>query len=59
MGKRYGNGGIKKLIKTSDKEREILSDLEGMDRIIQGMRKKLRYGEVLSGDDLKKENKYA
>lgn len=53
------NGGIKKLIKTSDKEREILSDLEGMDQIIQGMRKKLRYGEVLSGDDLKKENKNA
>ncbi|MCK5005608.1 MAG: ATP-binding cassette domain-containing protein [Candidatus Aminicenantes bacterium] len=53
------NGGIKKLINTSDKEREILIDLEGMDQIIQGMRKKLRYGDVLSSEDLRKENKNA
>ena len=46
------NGGIKKIITTSDKEREILTGLEKMDSIIQGMRKKLRYGEVLSDKDL-------
>ncbi len=53
------NGGIQKLINTSETEREILSDLEGMNEIIQGMRKKLRYGEILSPDDLKKEKKNA
>ncbi len=46
------NGGITKIISTSEKEREILTELEKMDSIIQGMRKKLRYGEVLSEKDL-------
>jgi len=46
------NGGIKKIITTTDKERKILTDLEKMDMVIQGMRKKLRYGEVLTEKDL-------
>ncbi len=53
------NGGIKKLIKTSDEEKDILSGLEKMDSVVQGMRKKLRYGELLSSEDLMKENKNA
>ena len=53
------NGGIKKLIKTSDEEKDILSGLEKMDSIVQKMRKKLRYGELLSSEDLMKENKNA
>ncbi|MCK5221562.1 MAG: ABC transporter ATP-binding protein, partial [Candidatus Aminicenantes bacterium] len=53
------NGGIKKLINTSDEEKDILSGLEKMDSIVQKMRKKLRYGELLSSEDLKEENKNA
>ena len=53
------NGGIKKLIITSDQEKDILSGLEKMDSIVQKMRKKLRYGESLSSEDLMKENEYA
>ncbi len=53
------NGGIIKLINTSEEEKVILSGLEKMDSIVQKMRKKLRYGELLSSDDLMKENKNA
>jgi len=47
------NGGIINVLTTSDEEREILTGLEKMDSVIQGMRKKLRYGEVLTGEDLR------
>jgi len=53
------NGGIIKLIITTDEEKNILSGLEKMDSIVQKMRKKLRYGELLSSEDLMKENKNA
>jgi len=46
------NGGIKKVITTSDEERRILSDLEKKDSVIQNMRKKLRHGDILSKEDL-------
>ena len=39
------NGGIVKIIETSQEEKEKLSELEEMDRKIQEMRRALRYGE--------------
>ena len=39
------NGGIFKIIETSQEEKEKLSELEEMDRKIQEMRRALRYGE--------------
>lgn len=42
------NGGIDKIIETSDEEKELLLGLEKMDNIIQGMRNRLRIGEVLT-----------
>lgn len=53
------NGGIIKLINTSEEEKDILSGLEKMDSIVQKMRKKLRYGELLSSEDLMEEKKNA
>ncbi|MCK5807772.1 ATP-binding cassette domain-containing protein, partial [bacterium] len=41
------NGGIDKVIVTSPEEKKLLIELEKMDEIIQGMRKKLRAGEIL------------
>ena len=41
------NGGIKKIIKTSKDEKELLKELETMDNVIQNMRNSLRYGEKL------------
>ncbi len=41
------NGGIYKIIKTTDKEREILTTLEEMDKALLAYRKKLRKGEIL------------
>lgn len=41
------NGGIAKIIETSDKEKEKLLELEEMDRKIQELRRALRYGESL------------
>jgi ABC-type lipoprotein export system ATPase subunit len=41
------NGGIHKVIATSDKERQLLTQLEKMDSIVQDMRGRLRYGETL------------
>ncbi len=41
------NGGIDKIIETSDEEKELLLELEKMDNVIQGMRNKLRIGEQL------------
>lgn len=45
------NGGISKVIETSQEEKELLVELERMDSIIQGMRSKLRAGEELSSID--------
>ena len=42
------NGGITKLIDVSAEEKSILSQLEKMDKVMQGMRQKLRYGELIS-----------
>jgi ABC-type lipoprotein export system ATPase subunit len=45
------NGGIHKIIDTSDEERSILSDLEEMDNFMLNMRTQLRYGEILKLDE--------
>lgn len=41
------NGGISKIIQTSEEEKKKLSELEEMDKVIQEMRRALRYGETL------------
>lgn len=41
------NGGIKKVIQTSNSEKELLVELEKMDAVIQNMRDSLRYGREL------------
>lgn len=41
------NGGINKIIDTSSEEKEVLSQLEKMDAVIQEMRNSLRVGETL------------
>ena len=41
------NGGIHKVIETSDEERSILSDLEEIDGKMMKMRNKLRLGKKL------------
>ncbi len=42
------NGGIAKVIETSEEEKEVLVELEKMDRIIQNMRNNLREGLTIS-----------
>ena len=42
-------GGIHKVIETTDEERTVLHELEVMDAKIQDMRRRLRYGEKLIG----------
>ena len=42
------NGGIAKIIETSEEEKKILSKLEEMDNVIQIMRTDLRLGKILS-----------
>lgn len=42
------NGGIEKIVETTDKEKELLKELEKMDEIIQGIRTDLREGRELS-----------
>ena len=42
------NGGIFKIIETTDQEREILTDLEEMDKTILAYRTKLRNGEIIT-----------
>ena len=42
------NGGIVKIIKTSDEERSILKELEKIEAKMITMRHKLRYGEKIS-----------
>ena len=41
------NGGIHKIIETTDQERTILSTLEDMDKILLAYRTKLRSGEII------------
>ena len=41
------NGGIDKVIETSDDERKLLTELEKMDAVVQDMRTRLRHGEKL------------
>lgn len=41
------NGGINKIIDTSSEEKEVLSQLEKMDAVIQEMRNSLRNGEII------------
>lgn len=42
------NGGIDKIIDTTNQEREILSELEKLDKTLLGYRTKLRHGEILT-----------
>lgn len=46
------NGGIEKIVETTEEERSILSKLEELDKIMLDMRNKLRYGKklVFEGD---------
>lgn len=41
------NGGISKIIETSQEEKKKLKELEEIDRVVQEMRRALRYGEIL------------
>ena len=41
------NGGISKVIETSDEEKQKLKELDDMDKIMQETRRKLRYGELV------------
>jgi len=42
------NGGIDKVIETTDEERKMLVELEKMDNVIQNLRSKLRGGDILN-----------
>ena len=42
------NGGIHKVINTSEKEKAFLSELKKMDDIVQKMRSRLRMGDILT-----------
>ncbi|PKQ63017.1 ABC transporter [Labilibaculum filiforme] len=46
------NGGIHKVIVTSDEERKLLVDLERMDAVVQNMRTRLRNGEIIKKEDI-------
>ncbi|MDE5417339.1 ATP-binding cassette domain-containing protein [Labilibaculum sp. DW002] len=46
------NGGIHKVIETSDEEQNLLSDLERMDAVVQNMRTRLRQGEIIQKEDI-------
>jgi ABC-type lipoprotein export system ATPase subunit len=41
------NGGIHKVIETTDQEREILTELEELDKTLLSYRTKLRLGEII------------
>lgn len=45
------NGGIDKIVDTTDEERQILSKLERLDKIMLDMRNKLRYGKTLTFEE--------
>lgn len=42
------NGGIEKIIEITDEEKNILTELEKIDSVLQNVRNKLRYGEKIS-----------
>ena len=42
------NGGISRIIDTSEEEKELLVKLEDIDHYVQGMREDLRYGKQLT-----------
>lgn len=42
------NGGIHKIIETSEEEKSILAEIEGLDRKVQNLRQRLRKGELLT-----------
>lgn len=46
------NGGIHKVIETSDEERNLLTELERMDAVVQNMRTRLRYGDTIRKEDI-------
>ena len=46
------NGGIHKVIETSDEEQNLLADLERMDSVVQKMRNRLREGEIIKKEDI-------
>lgn len=46
------NGGIHKIIKTSNEERKLLTEMEKIDKHIQNMRNKLRQGDILNSNDV-------
>jgi len=46
------NGGIHKVIETSEEERNLLVDLERMDAVVQNMRTRLRQGEIIQKKDI-------
>lgn len=53
------NGGIYNTIETTDNEKELLFELEKMDKVINKLRGNLRNGEILGSIDLIEENYYA
>jgi ABC-type lipoprotein export system ATPase subunit len=49
------NGGIWKIIKTTDEEKKLLIKLDDMDKMIQRMRNSLRVGEILDNNIFEEE----
>lgn len=47
------NGGIHKIIKTSEEERAMLSEIEAVDQKVQNLRTSLRQGEILNSESFK------
>ena len=46
------NGGVHKVIETSNEERNLLVDLERMDSVVQNMRTRLRNGDIIKKEDI-------
>lgn len=46
------NGGVHKVIETSNEERKLLANMEKIDKHIQNMRNKLRQGDILKLNDV-------
>jgi len=42
------NGGIHKVIETSDEEKQLLEELQKMDSVVQDLRTRLRKGEIIA-----------
>lgn len=47
------NGGIHKIIETTDEERSMLHEIEEVDQKVQNLRSSLRRGEILTSDSFK------